>query len=80
MEEKREDKAIILTSCRTAIRLTTINMFRKTAIAQASNFDFSLLELILKKEFTLKTMQVVYIGEGKREEVHHVSGKPCLKS
>ncbi|MFH1066154.1 MAG: DUF655 domain-containing protein [Nanoarchaeota archaeon] len=76
MEDKREDKAIILDFLPNGYPFDNRPMFRKTAIAQAlGTSHFSLLELIPKKEFTLKTMQVVYIGEGKREEVHHVSGK-----
>ncbi len=48
----------------------------KTPIAQALGIEhLSLLELIPKKEVHLQPQQEVYIGEGKREEIHHIKGR-----
>ena len=48
----------------------------KTPIVQALGTDhLTLLELIPKKGMALQPNQKVYIGEGKREEIHHIKGK-----
>lgn len=50
--------------------------FRKTPIAQViSKKNFTLLEVVPKKDVTLRAMEEVYIGEGKRDRVHHVAGR-----
>lgn len=50
--------------------------YKKTAIVQAIGKEhFLLLELVPKKGVFLQPYQEVYIGEGKREEIHHISGK-----
>ena len=51
-------------------------MHRKTAIAQAIGKEFlSLLELVPKNEIFLQPLEEVYIGEGKRDKIHHISGR-----
>jgi len=48
----------------------------KTAIAQALGLNhLTLLQLIPKKEVQLQPHQEVYIGEGKRDEIHHIKGR-----
>lgn len=48
----------------------------KTPIAQALGTEhLTLLELIPKKGIFLQPHQKVYIGEGKRDEIHHIKGK-----
>ena len=48
----------------------------KTPIAQAIGKEhLSLLELIPKKDVHLQPHQEVYLGEGKREEIHHIKGR-----
>lgn len=48
----------------------------KTPIAQALGIEhLTLLELIPKKGVFLQPNQSVYIGEGKREEIHHIKGR-----
>ena len=50
--------------------------FRKTPIAQVmSKKYFTLLEIIPKKDVTIQAMEELYIGEGKRDKVHHVAGR-----
>lgn len=49
---------------------------RKTAIVQAiGNIRFVLLELAPKKDVTLQPGNKIYIGEGKRDDIHHIIGK-----
>jgi putative nucleotide binding protein len=48
----------------------------KTAIAQAIGQErFVLLELVPKKGIHLQPYEEVYIGEGKREKIHHIIGR-----
>ena len=48
----------------------------KNPIAQALGKEhLTLLELIPKREVHLQPHQEVYIGEGKREEIHHIKGR-----
>lgn len=50
--------------------------FRKGPIAQAlSKINFTLLEIIPKSGVVLQPAEEVYIGEGKRDKVHHVMGR-----
>ena len=54
-------------------------MHQKTPIAQAIGKDhFTLLELSTKREVFLQPYEEVYIGEGKRDKVHHIIGKLSL--
>ncbi len=49
---------------------------KKTAIAHALGKEhFVLLELVPKKGIFLQPYEEVYIGEGKREKIHHIIGK-----
>lgn len=76
MEEKKEEKAIILDFLPNGYPFDNRPMFRKTAIAQAlGTAHFSLLELIPRKDAALQAGQEVYIGEGKRDIIHHVAGR-----
>jgi len=48
----------------------------KTAVAQAVGKErFVLLELVPKKGIHLQPYEEVYIGEGKREKIHHIVGR-----
>jgi putative nucleotide binding protein len=48
----------------------------KTPIVQAlGKGHFTLLELVPKKGVHLQPYAEVYIGEGKREQIHHITGK-----
>lgn len=49
---------------------------KKSPIAQAIGKDrFVLLELVPKKDVFLQPYEEVYIGEGKRDKIHHIVGK-----
>ena len=49
---------------------------KKTPIAQAMGTNkFTLLEVVPKKEIFLQPYEEIYIGDGKRDKVHHIVGK-----
>jgi len=51
-------------------------MHRKTAIVQAIGKNyFILLELVPKRDQAIQAHEEVYIGEGKRDKIHHILGK-----
>ena len=78
MEQKRprEEHAIILDFLPNGYPFDKTPSHRKTPIAQAIGTSFfTLLELVPKKEVHLQPHQEVYIGEGKREDIHHINGK-----
>src|SRR3989344_4863775 len=71
---EKEERAIILDFLPNGYALEQGTM--KTPIAQALGINFlSILELIPKREVFLSLHQEVYIGEGKRDEIHHIKGK-----
>jgi putative nucleotide binding protein len=54
----------------------TITMRRSEPVAQVlGNKYFSLLEVIIKPGLSLKPGQIIYIGDGKREEVQYIKGR-----
>ena len=72
----KEESAIILDFLKNGYPLDTRPMHQKTAIAQAIGSEhFTLLELVPKKDEFLQPLEIVYIGEGKRDKIHHISGK-----
>jgi putative nucleotide binding protein len=73
---QKEETAIVLDFLPNGYPFDDRPMFRKTAIAQAMGKEhFSLLELVPKKEVSLQPNEEVYIGEGKRDKIHHIVGK-----
>ncbi|MBW2992940.1 DUF655 domain-containing protein [Candidatus Woesearchaeota archaeon] len=73
---QKEETAIILDFLPNGYPFDERPMYRKTAIAQAMGKQhFSLLELVPKKEVSLQPNEEVYIGEGKRDKIHHIVGK-----
>ena len=76
MRTEKEEFAIVLDFLPNGYPFDKRPMHRKTPIVQAiSKVNFSLLELIPKKDVSIQSNQEVYIGEGKREEIHHVAGR-----
>ena len=72
--EIREDRAIVLDFLPHGYAFD--DGMIKTPIAQALGIGhLSVLELIPKKGVFLQPQQEVYIGDGKRDEIHHVKGK-----
>ena len=72
-----EEQAIVLDYLKHGYASQSGGSFHsKNSIAQALGVEhLTLLELIPKKEVFLQPQQEVYIGEGKREEIHHTKGR-----
>ncbi|MBI2565182.1 DUF655 domain-containing protein [Candidatus Woesearchaeota archaeon] len=80
MEERqyqsKEEYVIILDFLPHGYPFDTTPSHRKTPIAQAiGKLRFVLLELVPKKDVFLQPYEEVYIGEGKREKIHHIIGR-----
>ena len=72
----REEVVVVLDYLSHGYPFDSRPMHQKTPIAQAIGKDhFSLLELAPKKGIFLQPFEEVYIGEGKREKIHHIIGK-----
>lgn len=75
----KEEHAIILDFLPHGYPFDPRPIHRKTPIAQAiGQSHFVLLELVPKKGFSLQPNEVVYIGEGKRDKIHHILGRILL--
>ncbi len=75
MHEK-EENVIILDFLPNGYPFDTRPSHQKTAIAQAIGKKyFVLLELVPKKDVFLQPNEAVYIGQDKRDKVHHINGK-----
>lgn len=73
---RKEEHAIVLDYLPNGYHSDKRPMHMKTPIAQALGKEhFTLLELVPKKGIFLQPYEEVYIGEGKREKVHHIVGK-----
>ena len=72
----KEEKAVILDFLPNGYPFDRRPMHMKTAIAQALGKEhFILLELVPKKGIFLQPYEEVYMGEGKRDKIHHIIGK-----
>ena len=68
----KEEQAIVLDFLPNGYPFDKRPSHRKTAIVQAlGKVRFGLLELVPKKEIFVQPYEEVYIGEGKREKIHH---------
>jgi len=73
---KKEEEAVVLDFLPNGYRFDKRPMHLKTSIAQGLGKEtFSVLELVPKKGIFLQPLEEVYIGDGKREKIHHVNGK-----
>ncbi|MEM4260067.1 MAG: DUF655 domain-containing protein [Candidatus Woesearchaeota archaeon] len=76
----KEEYAIILDFLPNGYINDTRPFHKKTAIAQAIGKDkFTLLELVPKKDIFLQPYEEVYIGDGKRDKIHHINGKLTIE-
>ena len=76
MAHAKEETAIVLDFLPHGYPFDTRPMHRKNSIAQAiGKSNFTLLEVIPKKDITLQPNEEIYIGEGKRDKIHHVVGR-----
>ena len=76
IDEKKEEVVIVLDFLPNGYALDDRPMHMKTPIAQAMGKErFTLLELVPKKGVHLQPYEEVYIGEGKRDKIHHIIGR-----
>ncbi|MBI2671089.1 DUF655 domain-containing protein [Candidatus Woesearchaeota archaeon] len=76
ISQVKEEYAVVLDFLPNGYPFDTRPMHKKTPIAQAiGKSHFILLELVPKKGNFLQPFQEVYMGEGKREEIHHIVGR-----
>lgn len=74
--EHKEEEAIVLDFLPNGYPFDSRPAHLKTAICQAVGKNrFILLELVPKKGIFLQPYEDVYIGDGKREKIHHINGK-----
>lgn len=75
-KQVKEETAIVLDFLLNGYPFDKRPTHKKTPIVQAlGTKHFVLLELVPKKDVFLQPYQEVYIGEGKRDQIHHISGK-----
>ncbi len=75
-ERSKEETAIVLDFLPNGYPYDERPMYMKTPIAQAIGKEhFVLLELVPKKGIHLRSFEEAYIGDGKRDKIHHIVGK-----
>lgn len=75
-DKSKEEMAIVLDFLPNGYPYDERPMYIKTPIAQAVGKEhFILLELVPKKGIHLQPFEEVYIGDGKRNKIHHIVGK-----
>ena len=78
MENKpgHEQYAVVLDYLPNGYPFDTRPSHLKTSIVQALGKEhFVLLELVPKKDVPIQPHDEVYIGEGKRDQIHHINGR-----
>jgi len=72
----REEHAIVLDFLQHGYPFDKTPSHRKDSIVQAVGINkFTLLELVPKEGVFLQPHEKIYIGEGKRDKIHHIIGK-----
>ncbi len=72
----KEEKAIVLDFLQHGYQNDPRPSHKKTPIVQALGLEhFTLLELVPKRDIFLQPLEEIYIGEGKRDKIHHIIGK-----
>ena len=75
-QSTREEYAIVLDFLPNGYPFDSRPGYMKTPIVQAIGKNhFVLLELVPKKDVTLQPHEDVYIGEAKRDKIHHINGR-----
>jgi len=73
---KKEEEAIVLDFLPNGYPFDSRPSHMKTSIAQAIGVEnFTLLELVPKKGIFIQPYERVYIGDAKRDKIHHINGK-----
>ncbi|MFH1211930.1 MAG: DUF655 domain-containing protein [Candidatus Woesearchaeota archaeon] len=79
MEHEKEEQAVVLDFLPNGYPFDKSPSHLKTPIVQAVGKKyFSLLELVPKKGEFLQPYEEIYIGEGKRDKIHHIKKKLAL--
>ena len=79
-ERSKEEIAIVLDFLPNGYPYDGRPMYMKNPIAQAIGSEhFVMLELVPKKDVHLQPFEEVYIGDGKRDKIHHIVGKIDVK-
>ncbi len=74
--QSKEEYAIVLDFLPHGYPFDPRPSHRKSPIVQVIGRNhFTLLELVPKKDVFLQPLAEVYIGEGKRDQIHHIIGK-----
>ncbi|MBU0535993.1 MAG: DUF655 domain-containing protein [Nanoarchaeota archaeon] len=72
----KEQRAVVLDFLQNGYHFDKRPSHKKTPIVQALGKEyFTLLELVPKPGVFLQPYEEVYIGDEKREKIHHISGK-----
>lgn len=73
---QKEETAIVLDFLQHGYAFDNTPSYKKTSIVQALGKEhLTLLEAVPKKDIVFTMHEEVYIGEGKRDKIHHVNGK-----
>lgn len=73
---QKEEYAIVLDFLPHGYPFDNTPGYKKTSIVQALGKEhLSLLEAVPKKGISVQIHDEIYIGEGKRDKIHHVNGK-----
>src|SRR3989338_636847 len=76
VKRTKEEYVVVLDYLPNGYPLDNTPSHKKTPIAQAIGREhFTLLELVPRREVFLRPLSELYIGEGKRDEIHHIIGK-----
>ena len=74
--QKKEDEAIVLDFLPNGYPFDNRPMHLKTPIVHViGKNNFTLLELVPRKGVFLQPNETVYIGDAKREQIHHINGR-----
>jgi len=72
----KEEYAIVLDFLPNGYAFDNTPSYKKNAIVQALGKEhLVLLELVPKRDISIQPNDEVYIGEGKRDHIHHILGK-----
>ena len=76
MQNKREESAIVLDFLLNGYSHDRSPSHLKTPIVQAlGTSNFTLLELVPRKGVFLQPFENVYVGQAKRDKIHHINGR-----
>ncbi len=75
-QSRKEEAALVLDFLLNGYASDRSPIHLKTPIAQTiGTSNFTILELVPKKGVYLQPLEKVYIGEAKRDKIHHINGK-----